>query len=192
MKDMDLLNHLTADSQQPNPPIQQCPHCPYQCERSDKLKIHVLSVHSDSRPFPCNFCEKRFKLKDKLNMHVNTVHLKRKPFECGFCNQVFGRKDAAKRHEKQWCSNRPVKTEWNMIWKLKTHRRFYEIFSKSLWIIFKRNDRNYRYWISSWISINVSRVMEFLLWDFWPRINLLLQENCSILWRDIMLKTDAR
>ena len=111
MKDMDLLNHLTADSQQPNPPIQQCPHCPYQCERSDKLKIHVLSVHSDSRPFPCNFCEKRFKLKDKLNMHVNTVHLKRKPFECGFCNQVFGRKDAAKRHEKQWCSNRPVKTE---------------------------------------------------------------------------------
>ena len=23
MKDMDLLNHLTADSQQPNPPIQQ-------------------------------------------------------------------------------------------------------------------------------------------------------------------------
>ena len=109
MKDMDLLNHLTADSQQPNPPIQQCPHCPYQCERSDKLKIHVLSVHSDSRPFPCNFCEKRFKLKDKLNMHVNTVHLKRKPFECRYCNQVFGRKDAAKRHEKQWCSNRPVK-----------------------------------------------------------------------------------
>ena len=23
MKEMDLLNHLTADSQQPNPPIQQ-------------------------------------------------------------------------------------------------------------------------------------------------------------------------
>ena len=44
-------------------------------------------------------------------MHVNTVHLKRKPFECGYCNQVFGRKDAAKRHEKQWCSNRPVKME---------------------------------------------------------------------------------
>ena len=52
------------DSQQSNPPMQQCPHCPYQCKRSDTLKIHVLCVHtSDSRPFPCNFCEKRFKLK---------------------------------------------------------------------------------------------------------------------------------
>ena len=129
--EMDLLNHLTGtgstshltgtgssnplagntDSHEPAPPLQQCPHCPYQCERTDKLKIHINSVHSDARPHPCNFCEKRFKLKDKLNMHVNTVHLKRKPFECRFCNQVFGRKDAAKRHEKQWCSNRPDKDE---------------------------------------------------------------------------------
>ena len=113
-EDMDgLLNHL-SDSQQTNLLqqkeliLQQCPHCSYQCERTDKLKIHILSLHSDSRPFPCNFCEKRFKLKDKLKMHVNTVHLKRKPFECRFCNQVFGRKDAAKRHERLWCSNRPA------------------------------------------------------------------------------------
>ena len=48
-------------------------------------------------------------LKDKLNIHVNTVHSKRKPFKCAYCNQVFGRQDTAKRHEKQWCSNRPDK-----------------------------------------------------------------------------------
>ena len=112
---MDILNHLAGtgntESYQSAPSFQQCPHCPYQCERTDKLKIHINSVHSDARPYPCNFCEKRFKLKDKLNLHVNAVHLKRKPFECRFCNQVFGRKDAAKRHEKQWCSNRPMKDE---------------------------------------------------------------------------------
>ena len=48
-------------------------------------------------------------LKDKLNIHVNTVHSKRKPFKCAYCNQVFVRQDTAKRHEKQWCSNRPDK-----------------------------------------------------------------------------------
>ena len=87
-------------------PNQQCPHCPYHTDRSDKLKTHLLSSHSEERPFPCNFCDKRFKLKDKLNLHVNNVHLKRKPFECANCGQVFGRKDAAKRHEKLWCSLR--------------------------------------------------------------------------------------
>ena len=73
---MDILNHLAGtgntESYQSAPSFQQCPHCPYQCERTDKLKIHINSVHSDARPHPCNFCEKRFKLKDKLNMHVNT------------------------------------------------------------------------------------------------------------------------
>ena len=85
----------------------QCPHCSYHCERTDKLRTHLMTVHSEERPYPCNFCEKRFKLKDKLNMHVNTVHLKKKPFDCMYCNQVFGRKDAAKRHEKLWCPMRP-------------------------------------------------------------------------------------
>lgn len=85
----------------------QCPHCPYHCERSDKLKVHLVNMHSTEKPFACNFCDKRFKLKDKLNLHMNTVHLKRKPFQCDFCSQVFGRKDAAKRHEKKWCPMRP-------------------------------------------------------------------------------------
>ena len=53
--------------------------------------------------------ETNLPLKDKLNIHVNTVHSKRKPFKCAYCNQVFGRQDTAKRHEKQWCSNRPDK-----------------------------------------------------------------------------------
>jgi aspartate carbamoyltransferase regulatory subunit len=90
----------------PNPGF-PCPHCPFVSERSDKLKIHMASVHSDARPFLCNFCDKCFKLKDKLNLHVNTVHLKKKPFECQYCGQSFGRRDAMKRHQTKWCSMRP-------------------------------------------------------------------------------------
>ena len=117
--EMDLLNHLTGtgstshltgtgstnplavntDSHEPAPPLQQCPHCPYQCERTDKLKIHINSVHSDARPHPCNFCEKTFTLSHIAKVHER-IHTGEKPYSCKFCNKKFSRSHGATIHER--------------------------------------------------------------------------------------------
>ncbi len=103
-------NSLTPSgscTNQSNEAYFECQECDFRCDNEAKLKLHLITVHEDSRPHGCNFCEKRFKLKDKLNLHLNMVHLRKKPFHCQYCNQNFGRKDAAKRHETKWCAMRP-------------------------------------------------------------------------------------
>ena len=65
-----------------------CAFCSYTCNRPDKLRVHVMGVHNNDKPFPCEFCEKSFKQRDKLTRHTSTVHYKDKPFSCEYCQQV--------------------------------------------------------------------------------------------------------
>jgi len=75
-----------------------CQLCPYETNRSERLRIHVQGVHEQARQFPCNLCEKSFKQKDKLNRHITSVHIKDKRFHCEFCPMSFARKDESDRH----------------------------------------------------------------------------------------------
>ena len=75
-----------------------CPHCPYESNRAERLKVHIQGVHNNERAFACSLCDRRFKQKDKLTRHVSSVHLQEKPFSCDFCAMSFARKDEVSRH----------------------------------------------------------------------------------------------
>lgn len=49
-----------------------CPDCSKQFKRSEHLKRHIRSVHSNIRPFHCKYCEKKFSRSDNLAQHLKT------------------------------------------------------------------------------------------------------------------------
>lgn len=49
-----------------------CPNCTKQFKRSEHLKRHIRSVHSNIRPFHCKYCEKQFSRSDNLAQHLKT------------------------------------------------------------------------------------------------------------------------
>jgi len=60
-------NSLTKKTEYP------CDECSY-IGAGDKLKRHKDTVHSDMRPFICDFCEYSSKRKDKLKEHIKKKH----------------------------------------------------------------------------------------------------------------------
>lgn len=49
-----------------------CTECDKQFKRSEHLKRHVRSVHSNIRPFHCKYCDKKFSRSDNLAQHLKT------------------------------------------------------------------------------------------------------------------------
>ena len=43
------------------------------------MKRHMATVHSQERPFKCDFCNHSSGRKDKIREHVQSVHLKTRP-----------------------------------------------------------------------------------------------------------------
>ncbi|XP_067637928.1 zinc finger protein 493-like isoform X2 [Eurosta solidaginis] len=54
-------------------------------------------IHSDERPFKCDFCERRFKKGSTLRSHVRT-HTGEKPYKCKYCEQSFAQIGVLHRH----------------------------------------------------------------------------------------------
>lgn len=50
----------------------KCDSCIKAFRRSEHLKRHIRSVHSNIRPFPCKFCDKKFSRSDNLAQHLRT------------------------------------------------------------------------------------------------------------------------
>ena len=57
-----------------------CTQCSYTCNRADKLRVHIMGVHNNDKPFKCDYCEKSFKQRDKLSRHTHTVHFRERPY----------------------------------------------------------------------------------------------------------------
>ncbi|ODV76899.1 uncharacterized protein CANTADRAFT_24158 [Suhomyces tanzawaensis NRRL Y-17324] len=49
-----------------------CSECDKQFKRSEHLKRHIRSVHSNIRPFHCKYCDKKFSRSDNLAQHLKT------------------------------------------------------------------------------------------------------------------------
>ena len=51
------------------------------------LKSH-MKVHSESKPFKCEYCDKGFKINSNLTKHLR-IHTGEKPFKCALCGTKF-------------------------------------------------------------------------------------------------------
>lgn len=69
-------------------------------------RIHLRTIHSNERPYLCDFCSRNFKRKDHLTNHIKFVHegmtLKTKysknSFLCSQCGRIFANKTSYKDH----------------------------------------------------------------------------------------------
>ena len=75
-----------------------CTQCEYSTGQKSGFKRHLATVHSDERPFKCNYCDSRFKTRPGMMLHIR-IHTGEKPFKCKFCEKTFTQSDHVKRHE---------------------------------------------------------------------------------------------
>lgn len=77
----------------------KCEFCDYVCDKRDRMRRHVRSMHYNYKPFACDQCPFTTGRKDKLKRHTECVHCDVKPYKCEFCTHRSGRKDKIKEHE---------------------------------------------------------------------------------------------
>ena len=75
-----------------------------------KLKVHILSVHGNERPFICDVCPKSFKRKLHLEAH-KLIHTGEKKYACTRkeCEMAFSKKTTLVQHERLHTGEKPYK-----------------------------------------------------------------------------------
>lgn len=69
---------------------------PYHFKRH--LRVHSSEVKSSSRVYQCDQCTYKTNRKEHYIRHVNNVHSNKRPYLCDFCGKAFKRPDALKQH----------------------------------------------------------------------------------------------
>lgn len=88
----------------------KCDHCEYLTKKKVLLNRHVISQHTNDKPFKCNMCDRTFKMKRALTIHL-ALHGASKTFKCTFCDRVYRSSTNCYMHRK---SKHPVELEeWN-------------------------------------------------------------------------------
>ncbi|CAL8096916.1 unnamed protein product [Calicophoron daubneyi] len=89
-----LLKHRIMHDE----PKHTCELCGRCFVREDKLKRHVMSIHTAEKPHICHICTKAFSRKDKLKDHLKHHDRAARNFECQQCQQPFVQKSDLNRH----------------------------------------------------------------------------------------------
>ena len=67
----------------------QCNQCGYKSNNSEALKYHIR-IHTNERPFECEYCGKRSRLKSHNQIHIKRKHTGQgKPYKCVRCGRAF-------------------------------------------------------------------------------------------------------
>ena len=74
--------------------LETCQICSKTLSDISGLWAHMLSkqsspVHSDARPFTCNFCSKPFKDKTTMKNNLDNIHIDTKKFNCNLGEKGF-------------------------------------------------------------------------------------------------------
>ena len=79
----------------------KCSICDVRFTQSDKLKIHIASVHEGQKPFKCSIFNASFTQLGSLKTHIKRVHEGHKPklVICRICNKSVRDSCALKRHQ---------------------------------------------------------------------------------------------
>ncbi|XP_037052051.1 zinc finger protein 62 homolog [Bradysia coprophila] len=69
--------------------VLKCNKCEYTTKKHVLLNRHLVTQHSDLKPFKCDQCGKSFKLKRALTVHISQHTTEQKTFKCTFCERTF-------------------------------------------------------------------------------------------------------
>ena len=83
-----------------NPKLEhKCDLCGQTFNKAEHLCRHLVTKHSDKKPYVCPKCGKGFKRIDKLKDHQK-MHTNVKPYGCGVCGRRYRYKDGLRYHER--------------------------------------------------------------------------------------------
>lgn len=102
LQELDPKGLLSAPVVQNENGCFSCPECDKEFKRTEHLKRHIRSVHSNIRPYHCHYCERKFSRLDNLAQHIKTHY---KVDGMGNTNIVYGDVTTLHRREK----NKPKK-----------------------------------------------------------------------------------
>lgn len=66
----------------------RCDKCEYVTKKKTLLNRHLLTKHSNLRPYKCDRCGRDFKMKRSLTIHI-AQHGSTKKYQCQFCDRSF-------------------------------------------------------------------------------------------------------
>ncbi|CAJ0946304.1 unnamed protein product, partial [Mesorhabditis belari] len=79
--------------------VHECAQCGKRFKARGGLQQHMRSrIHSNDRPYACQFCAKRFTQKSHVDQHER-IHTGVKPFICQFCGRAFRQRSQQMGHE---------------------------------------------------------------------------------------------
>lgn len=65
-----------------------CDQCDYVTKKKVLLTRHLVTQHSNEKPFVCNLCGRAFKMKRALTVHL-AQHGSTTTYKCPFCERKF-------------------------------------------------------------------------------------------------------
>lgn len=66
----------------------RCDKCDYVTKKKVLLNRHLVTQHSNVRPYVCNYCGRDFKMKRALTVHI-AQHGSTTKYQCPFCQRSF-------------------------------------------------------------------------------------------------------
>ncbi|SCP02545.1 zinc finger transcription factor, putative [Plasmodium malariae] len=71
--------------------LRTCNICNMVFANNKLMQRHVMSVHSNERPYECEICLKRYKRADHLKLHrmKHDINKEEKKFQCSICQLIF-------------------------------------------------------------------------------------------------------